>query len=388
MLYILTNLQRGDNQWTYGVIDAVKKEFTRRRLKYTESSNIKETIRKCAAHGDPVLIPTPVTALLLPIVEECNKQGVQVIVPNGFLNIGERYRYHCVKGDFYGAVAHVLQGLRKANRSQAALFGMNTNSQEDVLITDAFMAQNAGASNAIFCNDGSIRECFDRFYATRNDFNSIICLNDYVAIYLIDRMRRLDPEYVEKTHIVSFSNTILSRLYTTPFTSLAPDMDALGCAVGDIYKLVKRSGDSYRAISIYVGYKIYERGTTQCFDEMERGSYVPYESKDVFFPTINAFNAATAYNTDPEVERLPRIEIFLNQLTKVELSILMMVLQGHNNARISEALFLSGETVRYHLNKMRSLMGCATREEMRDTLRDVVVPEHISAYLAEIQAEK
>lgn len=388
MLYILTNLQRGDNQWTYGVIDAVKKEFTRRRLKYAEVTNIKDTIRKCAAHGDPILIPTPVTALLLPIVEECNKQGVQVIVPNGFLNIGERYRYHCVKGDFYGAVAHVLQGLRGAKKGDVALFGMNTNSQEDVLVTDAFVAQNSGASGSIFCNDGSIRQCFEKFYQMRYNFNSVICTNDYVAIYLIEQMRRLDPTYVDKTYIVSFSNTILSRLYTMPFTSLAPDMDALGCAVGDIYKLVKRSGDSYRAISIYVGYKIYERGNAECFGQLGKGSYVPYESKDVFFPTINAFNEANAYNNDPEVERLPRIEIFLNQLTRVELSILMMVLQGYNNAHISEALFLSGETVRYHLNKMRSLLGCNSREEMREALQELIVPEHIEAYLSENRAEK
>ena len=387
MLYILTNLQRGDNQWTYGVIDAVKKEFARRRLKYAEVTDIKETIRKCAAHGDPILIPTPVTALLLPIVEECNKQGVQVIVPNGFLNIGERYRYHCVKGDFYGAVALVLQGLRDADKGKVALFGMNTNSQEDVLITDAFMAQNAGVSNAIFCNDGSISQCFEQFYEARHNFNSIICLNDYVAIYLIERMRRLDPAYVENTYIVSFSNTILSRLYATPFTGLAPDMDALGCAVGDIYKLVKRNRDSYRSISIYVGYKVYERGTSRCFANIDKG-YVPYESRDVFFPTVNAFNEATAFNADPEVERLGHVEIFLNQLTPVELSILMMVLQGRTNAQISEALFLSGETVRYHLNKMRSLLGCNSREKMRAVLRDVVVPEHIEAYLQEVQLEK
>lgn len=52
MLYILTNLQRGDNQWTYGAIDAVKREFTRRRLECTEVTNVKDTIRRCAAHGD------------------------------------------------------------------------------------------------------------------------------------------------------------------------------------------------------------------------------------------------------------------------------------------------------------------------------------------------
>lgn len=384
MLYILSNLQRGDSQWTFGVLEAVKKEFTRRRLEYTETTDVKGTIRKCALHDDPLLIPTPLTSLVLPIVEECNKQGVQVIAPNSFLNIGERYRYHCVKGDFYGAVAHVLSGLRRAGKDSPALFGMNTNSQEDVLVTDAFVAQNAGMSGAVFCNEGSIRDCFDTFYKQRYSFNAVICVNDYVAISLIENMRRLDPAYLDNTFIVSFSNTLLSRLYNMPFTSLAPDMDAIGCAVGDIYKLLKRSHGSYRAITIYVNYKVYERQTTgNCFGSEKE--YAHYESRDVFFPTISAYNQAAAYTADPEVARLSQVEMFLNKLTKVELSILMMVLRGYSNTHISEELFLSGETVRYHLNKMRALLGSGTKEQLRETLKDLISPRQIEAYLQEIK---
>ena len=36
MIYIITNIRRGDNQWTYGTIDAVEKEFAKRRLDYKE----------------------------------------------------------------------------------------------------------------------------------------------------------------------------------------------------------------------------------------------------------------------------------------------------------------------------------------------------------------
>ncbi len=382
MLYILTNLQKGDNQWTYGVIDAVKREFNRRRLEVTESSDIRGTIKRCAAHGDPILIPTTFTSRILPIVEECNKLGVQIIIPNGFLNIGERYRYHCVKGDFYGAIANVLFGLRRAGKSNVAMFGTNTNSQEDVLVTDAFIAQTGGVENAVFCNEGSIRDCFDHFYSVRREFDAVICVNDYVAISLIENMRRNDPAYLEETCVVSFSNTLLSRLYTTPLTSLAPDMDALGCAVGDIYRLVKRSGSNYRAISIYVNYKVYERKTTEnCFFGQPD---FPYESKDVFFPTINTFNDNILDNADPEVDRLPKIEIFLNRLTKVEMTILMMVLRGYSNAKISEEMFLSGETVRYHLNKMRSLLGCSTKDEMKETLTGILDARHIEEYLREL----
>ncbi len=382
MLHILSNLERGDNQWTYGVIDAVKREFTRRRLEFTESSDVKGTIRRCAQQNDPVLIPTPFTSLVLPIVEECNKAGVQVIAPNGFLNIGERYRYHCVKGDFYSAIAAILQGLRSKGKTEVAVFGMNTNSQEDVLITDAFIAQNPGTANAVFCNDGSVKDCFEAFFKQRRHFNAVICVNDYIAITLIEEMRSRDPKYLEDTLIVSFSNTLLSRFYNMPFTSLAPDMDALGCAVGDIYKLVKRNPTMYRAITVYINYIVHERRTDGNY--FANSHFTPYESHNVFFPTINTFNEATAYNNDPEVAFLPKVEIFLNRLTKQQLAILMMVLRGYSNTRISEELFLSGETVRYHLNKMRAVLGCGTKEEMRQRLQHLLTPQHIEQYLQEM----
>lgn len=379
MLYILTNLKRGDNQWTYGVIDVVKKELARRRMNFLEVSDIKGTIKKCATNSDPILIPTPITSLVLPIIEECNRVGVQVILPNGFLNIGERYRYHCVRGDFYGAVTKILWGLNNAGKNNAAIYGTNTNAQDDILITDAFLAQNNRISGSVFCNDGLIQTCFDGFFANRHKFNAVICVNDYVAIHLIENLQKLDPKYLEDTLIVSFSNTMLSRFYNTPFTSLAPDMEAVGCAVGDIYKIVKRNGGNYRAVTIYVDYKIYERGSAKGFFRQE--DYIPYESKSTFFPTINPFDEATAYNIDPEVARLPEIEIFLNRLSKIQFSILVLLLQGYNNSQISEKLFLSSEAVRYHLKKMRLNLGCGTKEEMRDKLKDIIDIEHIERYI-------
>lgn len=380
MVYILSNLKRNDNQWTCGIISAVKKELTRRRIDFAESSDIKGTIKKCAAKSDLILIPTPVTSLILPIVEECNKTGAQVIVPNGFLNIGERYRYHCVRGDFYNAITKILWGLRRTGRNNVALYGMNSNSQDDVLLADAFLSQNSQIADSVFCNDGSVQDCFDSFFKNRHRFNAVICVNDYVAILLIEKLSIIDPEYLEKVFIVSFSNTLLSQFYHRPFTSLAPDLDAVGCAVGDIYKIVKRDGGSrYRAVTIYVDYKIHERGnTTGCFSD---SAYTPYESKSVFFPAVNPFNEEIAYDITPEVARLPKIEVFLNQLTDVQLSILMLLLEGHSNTQIGEELFLSNETVRYHLKKMKSVLGCNTKEEMRMKLHDIIDPQNIEKYL-------
>ncbi len=160
-------------------------------------------------------------------------------------------------------------------------------------------------------------------------------MNDYIAIDLIEKLNKHDRDYLEDVLIVSFSNTLLSRFYNKPFTSLAPDLEAVGCAVGDIYKIVSRNGkDYYSAVTIYVDYKFHERGNARgCFSGKIDASY---EGKNVFFPVLNPFDMTKAYDLDPAIARLPKIELFLNRLTELQLTILMMFLRGGDNVSIGE----------------------------------------------------
>lgn len=383
MIYIITNIRRGDNQWTYGVIDAVEKEFAKRRLDYKETPDFQSAIKKCRSKQDVILIPSQYNSLVLPIIEECNHSGVQVIVSNAYMNIGESYRFHSVQGDFYNAVSYVLSGFKSAGKLNTALYGVNTNSQGDVLFTDAFVAQNRGNPSSVFSNGGSMLDCFNSFFDVREKFDSVICVNDYVAVALIENLERLDPDYLERLYIVSVSDTLLARFYKRPITSLAVDLKTLSSAVADIYRTISRSECEYRSVTIYIDYEIKERQTTHvCFaGEFNKMSV----SSNVFFTPVNTFDETIAYNTDPEVALLPKIEIFLNNLSKIELSVLKSLLSGSSIRRLGEELYLSEEAVRYHLKKMRVALGCGTTSEMREKLSGLLNPVHIAEYLKQLK---
>ena len=383
MIYIITNIRRGDNQWTYGTIDAVEKEFAKRRLDYKETPDFQSAIKKCRSKQDVILIPSQYNSLVLPIIEECNRSGVQVIVSNAYMNIGESYRFHSVQGDFYNAVSYVLSGFKSAGKLNTALYGVNTNSQGDVLFTDAFVAQNRGNPSSVFSNGGSMLDCFNSFFDVREKFDSVICVNDYVAVALIENLERLDPDYLERLYIVSVSDTLLARFYKRPITSLAVDLKTLSSAVADIYRTISRSECEYRSVNIYIDYRINERQTTHgCFSgEVNK---IPVSS-NVFFTPINDFDETIAYNTDPEVALLPKIEIFLNNLSKIELSVLKSIISGSNVKQLGEEFYLSEEAVRYHLKKMRVALGCGTTNEMREKLSGLLNPVHIAEYLKQLK---
>jgi len=378
MLYILKNLKRSNNQWVYRNTSAVKKVLVQRRVDFKEMVNIEETIKICAAENGVILIPNAMSSPTIEIVEKCNKAGVQVILPRGFLNFGERYRYNCVMGDVFSAIAKILYVFRGAGKVNVALYGTNVNSQDDVLLTDAFLAQNSFADGVVFCNDGSISTCFDNFFS-RKPFDAVICANDYVALHLINTLRERNQNYLERLSIVSFSNTFLSYMSRIPFTSLTPDLNAVANAVVDIYKIVNREKKLYCALMFYVEYQIFERQTTRGLSFHE--SNFSYENQDVFFPTVRSLDESNAYDASPEIAKISKIDLFLNHLTNMDFSILMRAMKGQTWECISEEMFISRETVSYHLKKMRTGLNCNSTKELCSQLGEIVIPRHIENFL-------
>lgn len=372
MLYILKHLPRSENQWTYRIIGSIKKEMTHRRYDYTVVTDVKATIKKCAATGDVVLIPNELNSNCLPIVEECNNHGVQVIAANSNLDLYSNHRYHAVTGDISNAIAVILHTFRENNLNNAALYGVNTNSQNDVAMAEMFVSQTKHSGKTVFANSGSMKQCFDEFFHVRNNFNVVICVNDYVAISLLENLKTHDPESLQKLHIISFSNTIISKLYDWPITSFYTEVDDIARAVVDIYRTL-RNNRPYSSVSICIPFKINNcNSNNKCLS--------PFQSAAILtgnYTTSSTFDTSINYETDPEVSILPKIEIFLNSITGLEYTILSLVLQDKKSAEISELLYLSEDAIQYHVKKMRKMLGIKTTREFCNALNKYIVPEKL-----------
>lgn len=363
MLYIITDLERSNNSWSINIINAVKREFSRRKIDFAQESDIDIALEKCHIPGDVILIPTPATSLVVPLVEKCNKKGVQVIVPNYFQDVGNLYRLHCVCGDIFGVISTLIYGFKCSGNNDIVLYGVNSNSQDDLLLAEAFNANYCGRYNGIYFNDGNTEKCFEDFYKIRKNVNAVICANDYIAIDLIEHLTKIDSDFLKKIIIVSFSNTMLSHYYNKPFTSIATNTGAVARAIADIYKIVKKiNAQSYRSITFYVDYEIHERGNAIGIFS-NHNSFVTDSRK--LYPFPSNFDFSIAYDNDTMISRLLCIEMGLNQLSTQQLKILELILRNFSNEEISVELFLSCETVKYHLKKILEIFKCANRMELK-----------------------
>lgn len=363
MLYIITELERSNNSWTRNIVNAVKREFSRRKIEFAEESDIDLALEKCHMPGDVILIPTPATSLVIPLVEKCNKKGIQVIAPNIFQDVGNLYRLHCVRGDIFGVMSTLISGFKQNGNSDIALYGVNSNSQDDLLLAEAFNANYCGRYIGIYFNDGNTQKCFDDFYENIENVNAVICANDYIAIDLIERLTKINQDFLEKIIIVSFSNTMLSRYYNKPFTSIATNTGTVGRAIADIYKIVKKvNAQSYHSITVYVDYEIHERGNGIGIFQKQNGSST---NSRKLYPFPRSFDFSIAYDNDAMISRLLCIEMGLNELSEQQLAILDRMLRNYSNEEISEEMFLSCETVKYHIKKILEIFGCINRMDIK-----------------------
>jgi DNA-binding CsgD family transcriptional regulator len=87
---------------------------------------------------------------------------------------------------------------------------------------------------------------------------------------------------------------------------------------------------------------------------------------DEVLAAVEALLAGTSAEREALVERVTMLLAAPHQgLTPRELEILLLLGQGHSDARIATTLFISPSTVRNHVRNVRTKLGLASRDELR-----------------------
>ncbi len=323
------------------------------------------------------MIPNHPTPNVLRVVDKCNKEGIQVILPNGFLNVAEPFRYHSICGDVYDALNRIMCTFKKAKKNRVALFGASPFSCEDVFLTDTFNSFSS-TNNAIFFNTQSTNDCLKEFLA-QDYYDAVICANDYVALMLIEHLRKYNPEYLSNLSIVSFSNTILSQICNVPITSLSIDFNKIGDAVIDIYRMIKNNENcNYSATVLYLPYHIHERETTNGLSFSNSKMTTQNDSKLLFDIT-----SSKNYIISSDVAYYSKIDCAFNQLSPKNFTVLMLILRGYSNNEICEKMFISLDALNYHLKKLRNLFEVSSTKVFIEQLKPLISVDYIEKYLKE-----
>lgn len=267
-----------------------------------------------------------------------------------------------VSADAKGSMSAICSYLARADRLSPALFAINPNSLSDKCRQEAFVAC-GGNKKDIFKNEGSLEECFARFYEKhrQNPYRSVICANDFAAISLIRHLKER-KEDIDSIFIISYSNTLISDCFSPSVSTVMMNFESFGQLAFMIIDCLNKSG-SISGIHMQSTWQILHRETT---DTLPLSDITPPEPINV--------SSDDSFYSDPELSDMMRIETLLTESDATDLQILSAILDGKKTAEIEEICFLTETAVKYRIKKMKDICLVESRSALKDLL-DKYLPD-------------
>ena len=264
------------------------------------------------------------------------------------------YRCSIISTDMENAIRGLVTYLENSGKHRIALYGTNQESAPDMTKESTFI--DLCGREHVFRSQGSLEDVYDRFEKVMDDYDGVICACDYVALSLIDRLKRDHPDALERLYIVGSGDSILSYFAATSLTTFTYNYSELGEVVFSLYRILQ-SLDTVARIQLYIKSDLRIGASTG------NRPFTPTAS-----PIAGPPAKPNAFLSDPMVMPLIALETLLNQCDDVDFRILHLLADGYTYPQIAEQCFVSEGTIKYRVRNMRTIVGASSTREVIDLL--------------------
>lgn len=284
--------------------------------------------------------------------------------------------YSSICANIQNSVPFVLAYLKSLGREKVALYGFNPDSWADIGKRERFLNADPTRDRTkdVFENKGYLADCYASFIPRVQEYDAIICMNDYVAMSLIQRLKKEEHPYWKQLYVVSYTDTMLSKCYSPMITSISANYSEFGkCAVSIFQQLQKKPYLS--SIRMNVSWTITVSETTG--NQPFRREGLPQSYR---YPPLEVPEKGKGFFVDPEIADMLKIEKLLSQCDAIDITLLRGLLHELPYSRIGEMCFLSSNGIRYRLNKIFSICEVKSKSALISLLKKYVSPDNFESY--------
>lgn len=257
------------------------------------------------------------------------------------------------------ATALLIQYLLACGKKRIALVACGDRSVNDMMrcetLRSYLLLQGCQEPDKhIFYYRDRVEESFDAFLPHWQEFDAVICPNDYVALCLIRHCQDRGIRIPEDLYLAAFSDRALSRFCKPSITTMSIDFMAVGDCAYQAWKFLEEHREENLNIQITTPSRLVVRQSTN--NEMhaiDNGNVIIFNSEYEGGP----------FYTDPTIAKVMQIENCLAQCDSLNLQIIGNLLEGRNYEYISEKLFISRSALNYRLKKIFSCASVKSRKE-------------------------
>lgn len=278
------------------------------------------------------------------VIKQISSTEINIIIMNGNINIPYS-KISKINFNQKMIIKNSIEILQQKSRTHTALFGVQENDTSDASKADEF-ASLVSQNDIYYTNTcHNIADCFSNFFKNIEKYDSVICANDIIAIYLLSRLSELNITVPDKLHVIGNGNLRIGSYVSPTFTTASYNMGAMVEATVYILKSMIHFS-AITNIDISLSSDIIERGSTG----------VDYNSPNSSFRYPYQLNNILGINEDCKIDEelmiIKNIDRVLTMSSEVEISILSKLLAGSSYDNIAKDEIMSPDTIKYHIKKL------------------------------------
>lgn len=257
------------------------------------------------------------------------------------------------------ATALLIQYLLACDKKRIALVACGDRSVNDMMRCEtlrSYLLQQGcqEPERHIFYYRNRVEESFVSFLPHWQEFDAVICPNDYVALCLIRFCQDHGIRVPEDLYLAAFSDRALSRFCKPSITTMSIDFSAVGDYAYQAWKFLEEHREENLNIQITTPSRLVVRQSTN------NETHLLSSGNGIIF---NADYEGGPFYTDPTIATVMQIENCLAQCDNLSLQIVGNLLEGKHYEYISEKLFISRSALNYRLKKIFASANVKSRKE-------------------------
>ncbi len=353
---ILIMIEEGyeDSIWCLNLLDGLIGRLRHKRIPFRQIRTLKEV----RGEDRYIYLIGSNNLWLEEAVRASNEMGIYPVLLCNQADHSFDAEYSTVCLDVVNSMRRLVELLEKQGRRRIALYGVNPQSVSDEGREKGYLTARRGSAdtrgkNDIFFNTGSLKNCFEVFFRRRQEYDAVICVNEFAAVSLARRMRQRDPGRLGKVPIISCADGWLSQFYQDCILSVRGNFDARAKAAVELVESLKKNPDlSHVIMTIRWDFSMLKQGDARGFERPQQSAGRP-------LPRIQ-----DAFYEDPELGEMMLVERLLRESGETDRKLLWRLLRGESYAQISEACFLTESAIKYRTRKMVELCRVSGRTQL------------------------
>lgn len=291
------------------------------------------------------------------VIERISNPSLHVVVL-----FGETVKYKSdvssVNFDQRSMIIKAIEMLRKKRRYKTAFFGVQENDTSDADKASAFAFQSS--TDNIYPTKGDIEECFTRFYGRISEYDSVICANDIIAVYLCKRCRECGIDIPGQLHVIGNGGLWIANNVSPRLTTVVYDLESMtDIAISAINGIVRVANVS--TFSIKIKMRIIDREST-------RGVYKQESYDDFDYPQYRILYSDNGEITDENINKIKNIDSAFSAFSDIDRRIVRELVDVGRYEDIAGRLFMTVDTIRYHIKKIYKALDVHSAEELRNII--------------------